>query len=391
MFKTIHSGSDFKTLIFYLVLFGLIVLSAFSLGSFFYLYITANLFQKTDVRHFASVLETSTDKDLSLKIQGKISVIKSEELKKWLEKYERSYSKKEDLRLSSEKIYNYLKKVAESVNVEPINANIVFNDGKASVFRPPVEGKKLDLEKSSSIIITTIRAGGGEAELTTTKIPPAITLEKINDLGIKTLISQGESDFSGSSPSRIHNVRLGASKYNGLVIKPGEEFSFNEILGEVDKNSGYMAELVIKNGGLIREYGGGLCQVSTTLFRAAINAGLKITERRPHSFPVKYYNPQGFDATIYPGIVDLKFTNNTPAHILLQTKISGTKLMFEIYGSDDGRTVNLDGPYTYDEKTNGSLKAYFVRKITSVDGIAKEERFNSNYNPPVPLARNPLE
>ena len=127
------------------------------------------------------------------------------------------------------------------------------------------------------------------------------------------------------------------------------------------------------------------------MFRAAINAGLPILERRPHSFPVKYYNPQGFDATIYPGVVDLRFRNDTLAHLLVQTKISGTKLIFEIYGSDDGRVVTLDGPYQYDQKANGAMKAYFTRKITLTDGTEKEERFDSNYKPPMPLVKNPLE
>ena len=154
---------------------------------------------------------------------------------------------------------------------------------------------------------------------------------------------------------------------------------------------GYQPELVIKGGQTIPEYGGGLCQLSTTVFRAAILAGLPITERRPHSFPVKYYNPQGFDATIYPGVTDLKFINDTGKHILLQTRIDGTQLIVEFYGSNDGRQVAMDGPYQYDQKANGSMKAYFIRTISYPNGEKKEERFNSNYQPPFAQARNPLE
>lgn len=384
-------GTGTVMLIYRLVLTGLIVLAAFNFGSLFYIYAVANLAQKSNVRSFASTLENATAKDLSLKIEGDDLVIKSGELKKWLERYERSYSGKEDLRISSEKVYDYLKDLAVSINVEPVNANLVFDEGKASTFRSAVEGLRLDIDKSALAIIASLENNRSEVELTVTKIPPIITLEKINDLGIETLLAKGESNFAGSSQARIHNLRLGASKYNGLVIKSGEEFSFNDILGKVDETGGYLAELVIKSGELIPEFGGGLCQVSTTMFRAAINAGLPILERRPHSFPVKYYNPQGFDATIYPGVVDLRFRNDTPAHLLVQTKISGTKLIFEIYGSNDGRVVAMDGPYQYDQKANGAMKAYFVRKITSADGADKEERFDSNYKPPMPLARNPLE
>ena len=141
----------------------------------------------------------------------------------------------------------------------------------------------------------------------------------------------------------------------------------------------------------MKELGGGLCQVSTTLFRSAIMAGLPILERKPHSFPVKYYNPQGFDATIYPGVVDLKFKNDTPHHILIQSRVEGTKLIFDIYGPDNGRKVVLDGPFQYDEKPNGSMKAYFVRKIYQGEILAREERFDSTYGAPAPLERNPLE
>ncbi len=378
-------------LIYRLVLTGLIVLAAFNFGSLFYIYAIANMAQKAEVKTFAPVLESSASKDLKLKIREQTVTIKSAELKEWLEKYQRSYSGQEDVRVSSKDVYDYLKALAVSTNIEPVNANIQFEGEKASAFRPAVEGARLDIDKAAIIIVKALENNNSQVELPVVIIPPTITLARINDLGIKTLLAKGESNFTGSSQARTHNLRLGASKYNGLIIKPGEEFSFNDTLGEVDETEGYLAELVIKNGELIPEYGGGLCQVSTTMFRAAINAGLLITERKPHSFPVKYYNPQGFDATIYPGVVDLQFINDTPAHLLIQTKISGTKLIFEIYGSNDGRVVTMDGPYQYDQKPNGSMKAYFTRKITLTNGTEKEERFDSNYNAPAPLARNPLE
>ncbi len=378
-------------LIYRLILTGLIILAAFNFGSLFYIYAMTNLPQKAEVRTFASALESSAGKDLNLKIQGQETVVKSKEVEDWLERYKRSYSGKEDVRISSDKVRDYLKTLALSVNVEPVNANIAFEGEKASTFRPAVEGIRLDIERSASLVIKALQENATETELIVEEISPTVTLEKINDLGIKTLLAKGESNFAGSSTARIHNLRIGASKYNGVIIKPGEVFSFNKILGPVDETGGYLAELVIKKGELIPEYGGGICQVSTTMFRAAVFAGLPIVERKPHSFPVKYYNPQGFDATIYPGVVDFKFKNDTTAHLLIQTKVSETKLTFEIYGSDDGRKVAVDGPHQYDQRANGSMKAYFTRTITSADGTEKEERFDSKYNAPAPLARNPLE
>ena len=137
---------------------------------------------------------------------------------------------------------------------------------------------------------------------------------------------------------------------------------------------GYQPELLIKGGQTIPEYGGGLCQLSTTVFRAAILAGLPITERRPHSFPVKYYNPKGLMPPFIRGVTDLKFINDTGKHILLQTRIDGTQLIVEFYGSNDGRQVAMDGPYQYDQKANGSMKAYFIRTTSYPNGEKKEER-----------------
>ena len=381
----------FGKIIYRLILTGLIILSAFNFGSFFYIYAVVNFPQKADVKSFSPILENSSAKDLTLKIQDKEVVLKSESIKDMLEKYKREYSGQEDIRISSDKLYDYLKTLALSINIEPVNANMQFEGDRAAVFRPAVEGVRLNIDESAAIIIKALRDNQTTAELPVEKISPTVTLEKINDLGIKTLLAKGESNFAGSSIARIYNIRLGASKLNGVIIKPGEEFSFNNTLGAIDERSGFESELVIKNGALIPEFGGGLCQVSTTMFRAAIFAGLPIAERRPHSFPVRYYNPQGFDATVYPGIVDLKFINDTPAYLLVQTKISGTKLFFEIYGSDDGRTVTLDGPHQYEQQPNGAMKAYLVRKIVLSDGTEKEERFDSDYKPPMPLAKNPLE
>lgn len=381
----------FGRVIYRLILTGLIILSAFNFGSFFYIYAIVNLPQKADVKSLSSILGDSSSRDLTLKIQDKTVILKSEYIKSLLEKYKRAYSDKEELRISSDKLYDYLKTLALSINVEPVNANVRFEGDRASVFRPAVEGIRLDIAGSATAIISALGDNQEIVELPIERVPPVITLDRINDLGIKTLLAKGESNFIGSSIARIYNIRLGASKLNGVIIKPGERFSFNDTIGAIDERSGFESELVIKNGNLIPEVGGGLCQVSTTMFRAAIYAGLPIVERRPHSFPVRYYNPQGFDATIYPGVVDLKFINDTPAYLLIQTKISGTKLFFEIYGSDDGRKVTLDGPHQYDQKANGAMRAYFTRTIVLSDGTEKEERFDSDYRPPAPLAKNPLE
>jgi vancomycin resistance protein YoaR len=167
-------------------------------------------------------------------------------------------------------------------------------------------------------------------------------------LGIETLIGTGHSAFAGSPSNRVHNIGVGVSRFNGVLIKPGDEFSFNQHLGPVDASTGYRPELVIKAEGTIPEYGGGLCQVSSTIYRAAIFSGLPITEREPHSYAVSYYAQiygYGLDATIYPGVRDVKFINDTPGHILVQAYTEGTHAYFKFYGIDDGRSVEMEGPY----------------------------------------------
>lgn len=391
MFKLVYIGpSDFKVLVYRLITIGAIVLIGFNFGSWFYLFTVSNLDQKVKLKNLADILSNSVKQDRRLEIDGKTIVVKSEELKTWIETYKRFYSGEEDLR-SSKKLDDYLISLATTINIEPVDARFEFENNSAKIFNQSVQGKRLDIEKSKKTIMNSLAENKIAIQLEVETVDPQITLEKVNNLGIETLLAKGESNFIGSHAARTHNIKVGATKFNGTIVKPGEQFSFNDILGKVDDKTGYQYELVIKNGQTIPEYGGGLCQVSTTVFRAAILAGLPIIERRPHSFPVKYYNPQGFDATIYPGVSDLKFINDTGKHILIQTKIENSKLSVEIYGTDDGRRVVLDGPHQYDQRASGAMKAYFVRTISEANGEKKEERFDSNYQPPFPMAKNPLE
>ncbi len=371
----------------------LVVLSSFSIGVIFRISSIPKNMEAVIVKNFTAPIQKTVVNGLKLKTGKEIIQISSEELKKWIEPYHRDYSGENDLRLSISSIEDYLNSLAPQINTNPVDAKLTFENDKISESVPSIDGQKLNIGKSAQDIIKAADASADLAELAVDKVEPEITIEKIHDLGIVALIGRGESSFGKSHASRINNIKVGSAHYQGIIIKPGEEFSFNKILGDVEEKDGYRAELVIKNGELVKEYGGGLCQISTTIFRAAILAGLPIKERRPHFFAVSYYNPQGFDATIYPGISDLRFVNDTPSHILLQTKVVNNKLFAEIYGSKDGREVKIEGPVQYDQKPNGSLKARLTRKIYRDNILTKEEKFDSNYKPPPksPLERNPLE
>lgn len=311
----------------------------------------------------------------------------------WTETFFRQYSKREEIRLSSKNLYEYLKSMEKDINKEPINAKLEFKNNKAVAFSLAQNGTVLDIDKSIDQIFQNIKNNHNNIALIINHLEPSITADKINNFGITELLAKGESDFSGSTATRIHNINTGSGIISGTLLKPGEEFSFNNILGKVDGDSGYKPELVIKNSKLILEFGGGICQVSTTVFRAAILAGLPIVERHAHSLPVRYYNPQGFDATIYPGVSDLRFKNDTSAYLLIQNRVEKNKLFVEIYGSADNRKVEISGPKQYDVKLDGSLKAVLSRIVIMPDGTKNEDKFYSNYRSPslFPREKNPLE
>ncbi len=269
------------------------------------------------------------------------------------------------------------------------DAELVIKKGRAVKFTPERNGYALDGASALSGLKRTMLAGGKEFSLPLRKSSPAIRLADLNNLGIRTLISTGVTDFTGSSAARINNVRVGASKYNGVIIGQGEEFSFNKYLGPVDAEHGFLPELVIKPEGATPEFGGGLCQVSTTAFRAAFFGGLPITQRRNHSYAVHYYEwisddqPRaiGLDATIYAPYQDMKFVNDTAASILVWTRVEGKRLYFDFYGAKDNRQVTVDGPHPFDKQPNGAVKSTVSRTVIQ-NGETRETVFNSAYIPP---------
>lgn len=248
-----------------------------------------------------------------------------------------------------------LPNVALSINTPPKNPVFTYQEGMVKEFSPAADGLEVDLPKLQA----KIAAGLTELESTAVdsvhvdipvkKTPPAFATEDVNNLGIKELIGEGKSSFRGSIPSRVYNISLAASRLNGILIKPGEVFSFVNTLGDISVFTGYKQAYVISGGQTILGDGGGVCQVSTTFFRAALNAGLPIVERHAHSYRVGYYeqdSPPGIDATIFHPTVDLKIKNDTPGHILIQTfaDSKNSTLRFEFYGTSDGRVATITKP-----------------------------------------------
>lgn len=255
-----------------------------------------------------------------------------------------------EITFKKEDVETFLKGIAPEIEVEPVNARFKIENEKVSIFAPGVNGEKINYQDTIQRIEQAFQSSAGEAgekevEIAVDTIVPDVSNQSIQDLGLEERIGFGISNFAGSPANRRHNIRVGADKLTGVLIPPGEEFSIIQALGEISAATGFKPELVIKPEGTIPEFGGGLCQVSTTLFRAAIYTGLPILERKPHKYVVSYYKPTGMDATIYIPHPDVRFKNDTLGHILIQSRIEGTNLYFDFYGTDDHREITIDGPY----------------------------------------------
>ncbi|MCX6808913.1 MAG: VanW family protein [Candidatus Berkelbacteria bacterium] len=305
----------------------------------------------------------------------------------------------------------YISALASKVDHASVNSKLTIQSGKVTVFQPSSLGATLDQKQAVADIKTTLLDRLGQTEVLaslTLKVDtqkPEISDSDISTLGINDLVGTATTDFKNSPTNRVFNITTGAAAINGVLLAPGEEFSTLAHLGKIDASSSYLPELVIKGNKTVPDYGGGLCQVSSTLFRAALNAGMKITERQNHSYRVSYYEPPiGMDATIYDPAPDFKFLNNYGSHILIQSKIVGTKITFEFYGTKDGRKVVMTDPVTSNitdpappviaetdtlapgekkqiQKAHQGATADFHYTVTSASGtVLQDKNFHSVYN-----------
>jgi len=260
---------------------------------------------------------------------------------------------------NQDEIKSWASELSLIINRDPQNASFRFSEGKVAEFKPAKEGKKLEEDQTVDLIVK----GLGKLEenqiqdainLPITTSQPIIKTADVNSLGIKELVGRGVSSFRGSISSRIHNINLASSRLNGLLIPPEEVFSFNQALGDVSRSTGYQEAYIIKDGRTVLGDGGGVCQVSTTLFRAALDTGLPIVERKAHAYRVSYYeqgSSVGLDATVFSPTADLKIKNDTPAYLLIQTYFDqkNYRLTFEIYGASDGRSVSISKSRMWDQ------------------------------------------
>jgi vancomycin resistance protein YoaR len=249
--------------------------------------------------------------------------------------------------------------LADATEVRGKLPKVSWNGGDLQIFREGTNGTRIDEPRAEELALAALGAPAAARtlELPLREVAPPVTADNLGQLGIREQLSVGRSDFSGSAPYRVTNIQAGMTLLHGILVPPDEEFSFNDSVGQINEANGFVEGYAIVQNRTQLEWGGGICQDSTTMFRAAFWAGLPITERWGHSFYISWYdryafadygNGPGMDATIYTGALDFKFLNDTGNWLLVQTYVDRSRALAEvrIYGTNDGRTVSMVGPTT---------------------------------------------
>lgn len=293
--------------------------------------------------------------------------------------------------IREDKLKNHLTQViAPEIDIAAQNATLTAipqeKSDYAIVKGVAKNGRRVNITQTLSRFYEAIDKGEHTAALVVLPVEGKIFNETGQDLGKLEWLSTGKSNFKGSPAGRDFNVRKGLNeKVSNILLAPGAVYDFNKNLGPVTNSAGWKDSLAIFGGKDLRPVpGGGLCQVATTVYRAAVHAGLPILERSNHSLYVHYYTDygDGLDAAIYPGQKNLKFENNTNAYMLIQAYDDGMDAVVNVYGTDDNRTIALDGPFypksipaEWKEKIKlNSNQIGWYRMVRNADGTIAEER-----------------
>ena len=250
-----------------------------------------------------------------------------------------------------------LRGIASELERRPENARFIFNDDtrQLELIQPAVIGRRLNVDATLQKVNQQLADGQHTISLAFDFEDPAVPdTATAEQLGITGLIRAEPSYFYGSSIARIQNIQTAASRFHGVLVPPGGTFSMGEVLGDVSLDNGYAEALIIYGNRTIKGVGGGVCQVSTTLFRTVFFSGYPILERHPHAYRVSYYeltasgsvdpSMAGLDATVFVPVVDFKFINDTPYWLLMETyvNVAARKLTWKFYSTSDGRSVDWD-------------------------------------------------
>lgn len=253
--------------------------------------------------------------------------------------------------LDQAKLEKWAFKLADKIGRSSVEPRVNWNGGNLQIIREGRIGYRLDVARTVEMINGAVTTVTRELELPVEEVQPRVTAETLHSLGINELVSLGKSDFTGSAEYRITNIKAGVKLLNGILIPPDGEFSFNENVGNIDAENGFVEGYAIVGNRTQKEPGGGICQDSTTLFRAAFYAGLPFTDWTPHRFRISWYEKYdtiGMDSTIFTGGgPDLRFVNDTGNWLLVQGYVNDADatVTFALYGTKvPGRTVERTEP-----------------------------------------------
>lgn len=359
-----------------------------------------------DIELFRGIIEEIIYEDLVINFEEKKWTLDSEKILNLIGFEKSEKEKRVKMILDKSAFRDLANELAAEVN-EPPKGEVVSTDGnKVLEFKITKEGKELDEEKFKEDLKSAIFDDRKNVSLVLKNVDDYSDKEKY---GILSLIGEGTSHFAGSTAERIHNIILAAGNISGSLVPPGAVYSMNKSVGPIDYQHGFKSAFIIKGGRTVLGEGGGVCQTSTTLFRAILNSGLPIVSRYPHAYRVGYYEqdmPVGFDAAIFQPSWDFKFKNDTNAYVLIQahSNLSENSLTFKIYGTPDGRSVEISEPVVTDQsppppplyEDDPSLPkgvvqqvdyaawgatATFTRTVRKEDTILFTDTFTSRYQP----------
>ncbi|HAI62722.1 MAG: VanW family protein [candidate division WWE3 bacterium GW2011_GWF2_41_45] len=269
----------------------------------------------------------------------------------------------------------FVEELEQEVNQLPRGQVTSMNSNKVTGFVLSKEGSEVDREKFIAAFRDAYFNSKSSIEIPKSSVSGPLDKDKY---GILELLGEGKSTYKGSAAGRIHNLTLAAERASGVLVAPGAIYSLNNSVGEIDAKTGYDIAYIIKDGRTVLGSGGGVCQTSTTLFRAVLNTGLPIVMRYPHAYRVSYYEqdqPVGFDAAIYQPSWDLRFKNDTDNYILVQAEadIASYALKFQIFGTPDGRKVAVTEPVVSNQSP--PPPALYQDDPTLAKGVTKQVDF----------------
>ncbi|MEG6522498.1 VanW family protein [Desulfotomaculum sp. 1211_IL3151] len=261
---------------------------------------------------------------------------------------------KPEISLDKELLERNVTEVAEIIILPPREAGLIINSDQTVEISPGHNGRLIDIEQLELNIKESLLAGSqSPIDLKLIEVPPVRTTEEIQSMGVDTLLGMFSTQFDPSKVNRAYNVSVAAAALDGLTVSPQEVISFNDVVGPRSTEAGYKNAPVIINNEMVDGLGGGVCQVSTTLYNAVLLANLEVIERKNHSIPITYI-PIGRDATVVFDAIDFKFKNNTDYWLYIQSYVKGGTLTIKIFGNSDFKRDVVIRSWieeTYDPKT----------------------------------------